>query len=278
MSQTQHSPKVLPLNPSAEYLRKAAKRLARKESIQLAAAQRQLAHDYGYGNWGEFMKRLLAMSQSSPKESDSRSARSQKPQPPPEAEGTGGVLPLVPLRDLIAFPHVVYPIIAGRARTKKAILTAKSQNIAVVLVAQKDSFLTAPTEADLYTIGTIGNLLNIVQLPDGTVNAAIEGKRRARVRRFILSDDLYRAEIENVTEAATSEAGREDLIQAVASACDRTPLLVGSSTALASGLQASELADRVASDLQIRLAEKQTLLEMTDPVRRLEKVLEHLRS
>jgi len=184
----------------------------------------------------------------------------------------------VPLRDLIAFPHVVYPIIAGRAKTKKAILTAKSQNIAVVLVAQKDSFLTAPMEADLYTIGTIGILLNIVQLPDGTVNAAIEGKRRARVRRFILSDDLYSAEIENVTEAATSEAGREDLIQAVASACDRTPLLAGWSTALASGLQGSELADRVSSDLQIRLAEKQILLEMTDPVRRLEKVLEHLRS
>ena len=62
-------------------------------------------------------------------------------------------------------------------RTKKAILTAKRENIEVVLVAQKDSFLTAPTEADLYTIGTIGLLLNIVQLPDGTVNAAIEGKR-----------------------------------------------------------------------------------------------------
>jgi len=188
------------------------------------------------------------------------------------------VLPLVPLRELIAFPHVVYPIIAGRAKTKKAILTAKKANLAVVLVAQKDSFLAAPTEADLYTIGTVGILLNIVQLPDGTVNAAIEGKRRARVRRFILSDDWYRAEIEKVTEAATSEAGREELIEAVASACDQTPLLAGWSKALATALQASELADRVASDLQIRLAEKQTLLEMTDPVRRLEKVLEHLRS
>ena len=135
MSQTQHSPKVLPLNPSAEYLRKAAKRLPRKESIQLAAAQRQLAHDYGYRNWGEFMKRLLAMSQSSPKESDSRNDRSRKTQPPSEAEGTGGVLPLVPLRELTAFPHVVYPIIAGRAKAKKAILTAKKENIGVVLVA-----------------------------------------------------------------------------------------------------------------------------------------------
>jgi hypothetical protein len=129
MSQNQDSPKVLPLNPSAEYLRKAAKRLARKESIQLAAAQRQLAHDYGHRNWGEFMKRLLSMSPSAPREGDSRNDRSQKPQPPPEAEGTGGVLPLVPLRELIAFPHVVYPIIAGRAKTMKAILTAKKENI-----------------------------------------------------------------------------------------------------------------------------------------------------
>lgn len=278
MSQTQHSPKVLPLNPSAEYLRKAAKRLALKESIQLAAAQRQLAHDYGYRNWGEFMKRLLTMSQSSPREGDSRSERFQKPQPPSEAEGTGGILPLVPLRELIAFPHVVYPVIAGREKTKKAILTAKRENIAVVLVAQKDSFLTAPTEADLYTIGTIGLLLNIVQLPDGSVNAAIEGKRRAKVRRFILSDDLYRAEIEKITETATSGASGEDLVEAVASACDQTPLLAGWSKTLATGLQVSELADRVASDLRIGLAEKQTLLEMTDPVRRLEKVLEHLRS
>ena len=85
------------------------------------------------------------------------------------------------------------------------------------------------------------------------MNAAIEGKRRARVRRFILSDDLYTAEIEKVTEAATSEAGREDLIEAVASACDQTPLLADWSKALATGLQASELAARVSSDLQIRL-------------------------
>jgi ATP-dependent Lon protease len=224
------------------------------------------------------MRSLPSISQSGPREGDFRNDGSQKPQPPPEAEGTGGILPLVPLRELIAFPHVVYPIIAGRAKTMKAILTAKSEHVAVVLVAQKDSSLAAPTEADLYTIGTIGILLNIVQLPDGTVNAAIQGKRRARVPRFMLSDDLYRAEIEKVTEAATLEAGREDLVEAVASACDQTPLLSDWSKALATGVPASELADRVASDLQIRLAEKQTLLEMTDPVRRLEKVLEHLRS
>ena len=93
-----------------------------------------------------------------------------------------------------------------------------------------------------------------------------------------MSDYSYRAEIEKVTEASMSETGCEDLIEAVASACDHAPLLAGWSKALATGLQVSELADRVASDLRIRLAEKQTLLEMTDPMRRLEKVLDHLRS
>src|ERR1700731_2140387 len=139
--------KRLPNNPSEENLRKQAKRLATQEDLQLAAAQRRLAIEYGYRNWAELMRAVASR-----------------------------FIPLVPLRGLVAFPHEVYPIFIGRRRSLKAVEAAeapKSQislaaNSPILLVAQREAAVATPSPADMYEVGTLGVIAERHRLPDGT--------------------------------------------------------------------------------------------------------------
>jgi ATP-dependent Lon protease len=285
MSATPATTKSLPHKPSEEFLRKEAKRLARDDAMQLAAAQRHLAHQYGYRNWAELMAAVQSMASASGT-GPSDPNPSQPAAPPPTSERAPNILPLLPLRGLVAFPHVSYPVFVGRPASIKAVLHAQEQNVPIVMVAQRDAVVSDVSASGMYDVGVVCALVQMLRLPDGTLKAVIEGKRRARISRFIFDQDYSRAEAVEIEEPAAAGPPIEKLIKSVISAFVSkrvsavaqalSPGAFSVSATTADG--ASVLADRVASELQMDLALKQALLELLDPVQRLEKLLTYLKA
>src|SRR5258708_8070494 len=136
---TSHGPrKRLPNNPSEENLRKQAKQLAKDEGLQLAAAQRRLATEYGYRNWAELMRAVASQ-----------------------------FVPVIPLRGLVAFPHEVYPIYVGRQKSVNAI-DAVAAGSPILLLAQRDATLAEPSPTDMYELGTLCVIVEPQQLSAAT--------------------------------------------------------------------------------------------------------------
>jgi ATP-dependent Lon protease len=252
--------KRLPEHPSEENLRKQAKRLAKKEGLQLAAAQRRLAIEYGYANWAELMRAVASR-----------------------------FVPLVPLRGLIAFPHEVYPIFIGRRKSIRAVEAVESAKTPIsiapktpiLLVAQRDATVATPSPADMYEVGTLGVIVERHRLPDGTVKVMVEGKRRARVARFVFDQKFFKAEAEDIVERAEHSGQIETLMPSVLSAFHS--YAYGQSGDLREKADSIEkiddpsiVSDQIAGHLNIEIAEQQALLESASPLERLEKILGYL--
>ena len=109
-------------------------------------------------------------------------------------------VPLLPLRDIIVFPHMVVPLFVGRQRSIKALEEATQKQSLIFLSSQKDAKTNDPTEEDIYKIGTLGSVVQMLKLPDGTVKVLIEGKRRARVSRFVANPDFFLVDVEEAAE------------------------------------------------------------------------------
>jgi ATP-dependent Lon protease len=249
--------KRLPQNPSEENLRKQAKRLAAQEHLQLAAAQRRLAIEYGYKNWAELMRAVASR-----------------------------FVPLVPLRGLIAFPHEVYPIFVGRPRSLKAIQVvvdpiSLATHSPILLVAQRDAAVAAPSPADMYQVGTLGLIVQRERFSDGTVKVMVEGKKRARVTRFVFSQKFFKADAEEIAETVNDFDRVGALARSVLSAFHsyaygKAGILREKADAIEKIDDPSVLSDKIASHLNIELAEQQVLLESANPIERLEKILAYL--
>src|SRR5271155_2153358 len=110
----------------------------------------------------------------------------------------GAAIPLLPLRELIVFPHEVYPIFVGRQKSIKALEAAESGKKPILLAAQKDARVSEPGPDDIYTIGTLGVVVQLLRLPDGTVKALLEGKKRARVVRYVGEEEFFKVEVEEI--------------------------------------------------------------------------------
>jgi ATP-dependent Lon protease len=279
MPQSQTSSRALPSKPSEEYLRKEAKRLARQGAIQLAAAQRQLAHDYGYRNWAELMTAVESMSTAG----EGGTNPSQPPASPPISERGASLFPMLPLRGLVPFPHVSYPIFVGRPKSIRAVQYAMERKNSVILVAQRDPKNSDPSTSDMYQVGALAGVLQIQELPDRTIKAIFEVTSRARIDRFLFDEDFAKAEAVKVVEPATSSARIESLVPSVISALmHRRAKTFGEekpeawAVAATTADSASTLADRIASELKMDLGWKQGLLELFDPAERLEKLLVYL--
>jgi ATP-dependent Lon protease len=261
--------------------------------MQLAAAQQQLAHDYGYRNWAALMTAVQTMASASGSGSgtnDPQSADASRTH-----EVSRNVFPLLPLRGLVAFPHTAYPIFLGRPKSIKAAEYAHEHNIPILLVTHRDPTPTEPAGSDMYEVGTIATVVERLSLPDGTMKSVIEGTGRARVSRFIFSDEFFKAEAEPIEEprllsttlfgVTIFDARLESITKSVLSAFLREHLKTvptGKSQPEAFGVAATRadgaavLADRIASESRIDLASKQTLLEILDPLERLQKLLAYL--
>jgi ATP-dependent Lon protease len=260
-------------------LRKEAKRIAREGAMQLAAAQRRLAHEYGYRNWAELMTAAAGMALAG----NGGATPSQPPGSPPISESRTNALPLLPLRGLVTFPHVSYPIFIGRAKSIRAIEHALDRKLPIVLAAQRDAKNADPSSSDMYDIGALARVIQSVRLPDGTIKTIVEASARVRISRFLFDEDFTRAEAIEIEEPAVSDPRIESLVPSVIAALMRKRAKTfgeenpeGWAVPATSADGASMLADRIASELQMQLSWKQGLLELLNPADRLEKLLAYL--
>jgi len=192
-------------------------------------------------------------------------------------------VPLLPLRDIIVFPHMVVPLFVGRQRSIRALEEAMSKQKFILLAAQKDAKTNDPTEEDIYQVGTLGSVVQLLRLPDGTVKVLIEGKKRARVAQYVDHPDFFLVEVDEIVESCDKTTELEALIRSVNATFENyvklnkkiPPEMIMS---VASIEDPARLADTIVAHLGIKLEDKQTLLELLDPAERLEKVLGYMRS
>ena len=191
-----------------------------------------------------------------------------------------GVVPLLPLRDIIVFPHMVSQLFVGRERSIAALDEAMNRDKEIFLAAQRNAKTNDPTPEDIFAVGSIGVIMQLLRLPDGTVKVLIEGKRRAKVRRYAQSEAYFLVEYDDVPEVATSSVEIEALMRSVQSTFEMyvklnkkiQPEVLMSVQAID---DASRLGDTIIANLPtIKLSDRQALLEMDDPRQRLERLIE----
>jgi ATP-dependent Lon protease len=198
-------------------------------------------------------------------------------------EGGPRKLPLLPLRDIIVFPHMVVPLFVGRPKSIAALEDAMAGDKAILLVAQKKAKTNEPTADDIFAVGTVGTIIQLLRLPDGTVKVLVEGKARARVLRFEEGERFIQVEIEEVSEASEKTVELEALVRSVHSTFEayvklnkRIPQEMLQSVAAIE--DPGRLADTIVAHLSLKLNDKQSILEETDPPKRLEKLYELMQS
>ena len=125
------------------------------------------------------------------------------------------LLPLLPLRDIVVFPHMVAPLFVGREKSVNALSDAMNKDKNVFLATQTKAGIDNPGEEDISKIGTIGKVLQLLRLPDGTVKALVEGQTRARIARFIDNQDFFQVELDKITTHGLPLAEAEALTRSV---------------------------------------------------------------
>src|SRR6186713_1998949 len=191
------------------------------------------------------------------------------------------VLPLLPLRDVVVFPHMVIPLFVGRPKSIKALEAAMEEGKNVVLVAQKSAAKDEPNPEDLYDVGTVSTILQMLKLPDGTVKVLVEGVQRARIERVLTDKPNFEAEIELIaTEEPDSnevEAMRRTLLAQFDQYVKLNKKIPPEVLTSLSGIDgAGRLSDTIAAHLPLKLEQKQQILEMSLVARRLEQLLQLL--
>jgi ATP-dependent Lon protease len=185
---------------------------------------------------------------------------------------------VLPLRDIVVFPHMIVPLFVGREKSVRALEEVMSEEKQILLLTQKNAGEDDPSSEGLYRLGTLATVLQLLKLPDQTVRVLVEGKTRARVKGFSPRTDFFQALIEPVTDTAGGPQEVEALVRSVKSNFENYIKLnkkVPAET-LASVSQIEDpakLADTVASHLTVKIADRQQLLETMNVVERLERVL-----
>ena len=188
-------------------------------------------------------------------------------------------VPLLPLRDIIVFPHMVVPLFVGREKSIAALEEAMRHDKDILLAAQKKAKTNEPLPEDIFTIGTLGTIIQLLRLPDGTVKVLVEGKRRAKIRRFVSHEQFFLTEVEEVEEVAERSVELEALVRSVQSTFEayvklnkRIPPEMLMSVAAID--DPSRLADTIVAHLNLKLNDKQAILEEESATKRLEKLYE----
>ena len=191
--------------------------------------------------------------------------------------------PLLPLRDVVVFPKMVVPLFVGRDKSTKALEHAMSRNKEVFLSAQKDAKLDDPSKQDVYPFGTIGTVLQLLRLPDGTVKALIEGKERAKIESFLEHDEFFMVKVRRHSDEYQINVESRALMRSVKEGFEEYAKLnekIGKELVISiSNIDdPSRLGDTVAAHLVLKTIDKQELLEIEDVNQRLEKLFEKLRN
>jgi ATP-dependent Lon protease len=192
-------------------------------------------------------------------------------------------LPLLPLRDVVVFPHMVIPLFVGRPKSIKALETAMESGKSIMLVAQKAAAKDEPTAEDLYDVGCIANILQMLKLPDGTVKVLVEGTQRAIIHEVTEDESHFMSEVVPLPAGPLESAETEALRRAIVSQFDQyvklnkkiPPEILSSLSGID---EPGRLADTIAAHLPIKLELKQKILEMENVTHRLESLLSQLES
>lgn len=188
-------------------------------------------------------------------------------------------VPLLPLRDVIIFPQMVVPLFVGREKSINALEECVNKKMDLFLVAQTQATTVSPGENDIFEIGTLGTILQILRLPDNTVKVLIEGKKRARIKEYIETDRMIEAVVEEIDEKIDSTVELEALVRSLKATFEnyvklnkRIPpeMLMSVNTIEEPG----RLADLIVAHLNLKLEDKQEILEIADPAKRLDKLLQ----
>jgi ATP-dependent Lon protease len=195
-----------------------------------------------------------------------------------KAPAPSGVLyPVLPLRDIVVFPHMIVPLFVGREKSVRALEDVMKDDKQILLVTQKNAAQDDPNPEDIYEVGAVGTVLQLLKLPDGTVKVLVEGGQRARITGFAENDEFFQAYAEMIEESAGESQELEALSRAVVSQFEQyiklnkkipPEVLVSINQIEDSG----KLADTVASHLALKIAEKQQLLECATVSERLERI------
>jgi ATP-dependent Lon protease len=189
------------------------------------------------------------------------------------------VLPVLPLKDTVVFPYIILPLSVGRDKSVLAVDRALSESRVIMLVAQRDAAADNPGEADLFEVGTAAVIMRMLKLPDGRIRILVQGLSRARVQHISQMEPYLQAKIERIEEPrpAAPSMEIEALVRSVKESLDRAVTLGKGISAevmvIAANLEdPGRLADLAASNLDLKLSEAQSVLEMIDPIERLRRV------
>ena len=189
----------------------------------------------------------------------------------------GTLYPVLPLRDIVVFPHMIVPLFVGREKSVRALEDVMRDDKQILLVTQKNASQDDPSAADIFTVGTIGTVLQLLKLPDGTVKVLVEGGQRARIVRFSDNETFFQAYAEIVPEASGDQSELEALARTAVSQFEQyiklnkkiPPEVLVSINQID---DPAKLADTIASHLALKIPEKQELLETETVSERLEKI------
>ncbi len=192
-------------------------------------------------------------------------------------------LPVLPLRDIVVFPHMIVPLFVGREKSVRALEAVMKEDKQILLVAQKNAAQDDPSADDIYRVGTVSTILQLLKLPDGTVKVLVEGGRRARITGFQETSTYFEAMVTPIEDAGTEGKELEALGRTVVSQFEQyiklnkkiAPEVLVSLNQIE---DPSKLADTVAAHLNLKISEKQEVLETAKVNERLERVFGHMES
>ena len=195
----------------------------------------------------------------------------------------GDLMAVLPLRDIVVFPHMIVPLFVGREKSVRALESVMKEDKQILLVAQKNASQDDPSVDDIYRVGTVSTILQLLKLPDGTVKVLVEGGRRAKITGFKETDSFFEAVVDPMPDTPGDKKDLEALGRTVVSQFEQyiklnkkiAPEVLVSLNQIE---EPSKLADTVASHLNLKIPEKQELLEVAKVSERLEKVFGHMES
>ncbi|WP_435033291.1 endopeptidase La [Aeromonas salmonicida] len=184
-------------------------------------------------------------------------------------------IPVLPLRDVVVYPHMVIPLFVGREKSIRCLEAAMEQDKKVLLVAQKDASTDEPTVEEIFSVGTVANILQMLKLPDGTVKVLVEGGQRARLERIIDDKDFFVGEAQYIASTAIEEKDQDVLVRSAIGQFEGyiklnkkiPPEVLTSISAID---DAARLADTMAAHMPLKLEDKQKVLEIASVSERIE--------
>ncbi len=196
-----------------------------------------------------------------------------------ELQQKDNLIPVLPLRDVVVYPHMVIPLFVGRERSIDALDAAMKENKQILLVAQKEAEVDEPDFTDLYQVGTLANILQLLKLPDGTVKVLVEGSQRSKVLRYQETGSFFSAVVEKIDDVFNLSAQGQDVLQrTVINSFDQYVKLNNKIppevlNALSGIDDPSRLADTMAAHMTLKVSDKQAILETADIEKRLENLM-----